>query len=173
MSESLLQPYLSPDNASPIWVFDEDVILHTPSECRIGLCFIARNGWVLQSKHRSGEKIKARERLGTERRTLQKGRYQLPTRAVELPGILGNTLIEYQLLCWSHECKQRKAFSTPAYPPSQTWRSVPDVGTLNPLFTWALTRMRTTRIPSAFMRVIRAGNPANLGLRVKSSCRSM
>lgn len=67
-SGSPLTPYLPPDNASTIWSFDEDIILHTPSECRIGLRLITRNGWVLKPKHRSGEKSKAREQLRTEKK---------------------------------------------------------------------------------------------------------
>lgn len=79
ISRSPLWSYLSPDNAATIWSFDEDIILHTPGECRIGLCLIPRNGWVLKSKLRSGEKTKAREHLRTEkRRTLQTEGHKLP-----------------------------------------------------------------------------------------------
>lgn len=58
---SLLRAYLSPDNAPIIWIFDEDIIFHTPREWWVGFCLVTRNGWVLKSKHRSGEKTKARE----------------------------------------------------------------------------------------------------------------
>lgn len=50
-------PYLSPDNASIIGISDEDVILHTLGEGRVGLCLVARNGWILQSEHRAGGKL--------------------------------------------------------------------------------------------------------------------
>lgn len=75
ISGSLLRAYLSPNNASIIRIFDEDIVLHTPRERGIGLCLVARNGWVLKSKHRSGEKTKARVEKW---RTLQKRRHQLP-----------------------------------------------------------------------------------------------
>lgn len=61
ISESLLRAYLSPDNAPITRIFDEDIILYTPCEWQIGLGLVARNGWVLKSKHRSGEETKARE----------------------------------------------------------------------------------------------------------------
>ena len=54
--ESTPDSYLSPDNVSIIGISDEDVILQTPSEGRIGLCLIARNGWVLKSEHNAGGK---------------------------------------------------------------------------------------------------------------------
>ena len=62
ISESLLRAYLSPDNAPITRIFDEDIILYTPCEWQIGLGLVARNGWVLKSKHRSGEETKARVR---------------------------------------------------------------------------------------------------------------
>lgn len=57
-------PYLSPDNASVIGISDEDVILHTLGEGRVGLCLIARNGWVLKSEHRAGGKFNIKKLKG-------------------------------------------------------------------------------------------------------------
>ena len=51
-------PYLSPDNASVIGISDEDIILHAPGEGWVRLCLISGNGWVLQSEHKAGRKIK-------------------------------------------------------------------------------------------------------------------
>lgn len=61
ISESLLRAYLSPDNVPITRVFDEDIVLYTPCEWQIGLGLVARNSWVLKSKHRSDDETKARE----------------------------------------------------------------------------------------------------------------
>lgn len=57
LAGSPYKPYLSPDNASIIGISDEDVILYSPGEGRVGLGLIARNGWILQSQHRAEGKI--------------------------------------------------------------------------------------------------------------------
>lgn len=155
-------PYLSPDNASIIGISDEDVILHTLGEGRVGLCLVARNGWILQSEHRAGGKLW----WNTEWWWGLEGCYS----PVSICTIVSMAPKKYSYINYtSISLLEQERADSLRWPLHKSIHCPTHCHT----FTQGLTRMRMTLIPLAFMRLIRAGNPENLGLSLKSSCLSM
>lgn len=120
---SLLPSYLPPDNAATIWSFDEDIILHTPSERRVGLCLIPGNGRVLKLKQRRWEEQS--QRTSQDRRKENSSNRSAHTSTWTVGFCASweiHLLIEPQLLCSDRnmEASAYEAFSTKAHALSPT-----------------------------------------------------
>lgn len=154
--ESLLRAYLS--QCSPI--------LRILMKLSSSTVWMADRAWSHCQKW-LGPKIKAQVRWGNQSQRMSQGRKRripprggMPsTRAIELLWTQKYPYFSTQ----SMEENTHKAFSTKSIQSSKQ----------TPPSHIATNRMILTRIPSAFMRVIRAGNPSNSASRSEVSCRSM